>query len=92
MINKLSRQIVWHGTNQEALDLLGAVQHNCTCSVDDAAVLRDVCPAHQMLVEGQRLLDGLLFARSIAARLQREEFGSTRVKTSRRSRRVTRKQ
>jgi hypothetical protein len=31
------------------------------------------CAAHQMLVEDQRALNGLLFGRYLAARLRREE-------------------
>jgi hypothetical protein len=92
MINKLSGHIVWHGTNQESMDLLAAIQHNCTCSMNDAALRDGACPAHQMLVESQQLLDRLLFARSIAEQLKREEFGTPRMKTGRRSRRATRKE
>ena len=32
------------------------------------------CAAHRMLIEDQRAMDGLLFARRMADRLKREEF------------------
>jgi hypothetical protein len=42
------------------------------------------CPSHRMLVEDQRALDGLLFARRIAAQLRDEEWlVRTPVHTSR---------
>jgi hypothetical protein len=34
------------------------------------------CAAHQMLVEDQRALNGLLFGRYLAARLRREEWAT----------------
>jgi hypothetical protein len=63
----------WHGTRFEELDLLAVVRRHCTCEVDEDGVRLSVCPPHRMLLEDQRALDGLLFARRLARRLQAEE-------------------
>ena len=66
---------VWHGGEADILRLLQAVEHNCECS---RARYRDdrgsSCAAHQMLAFDQRALDGLLFARWLAAQLEDEEW------------------
>ncbi len=67
---------VWHGTYEESIELLGAVSHNCSCEFGDGGVLLASCASHRMLTESQRILDGLLFARRMAGRLRREEFGA----------------
>lgn len=63
--------IVWHGTTQESLALLAAVGSNCLCVFDfDAKGARvSVCDTHALLVQDQRVLNGLLFAGRIADRL-----------------------
>jgi hypothetical protein len=63
----------WHGTSREQLDLLAAVTRHCTCHTRTDGVRTIVCPPHRMLVEDQRALDGLLFAKRLAERLQDEE-------------------
>jgi len=65
--------VIWRGTPAESHALADAVDHNCACEfwMD---VRLTCCPAHRMLVEDQRALDGLLFARRIADRLRREEW------------------
>ncbi len=66
---------VWHGSEAEILRLLEAVEHNCECARGPRGeVRRPCCAAHQMLALDQRALDGLLFARWLAARLQDEEW------------------
>ena len=65
--------IVWHGTRQESLELLHAVQQHCTCEIDDGLMLT-VCAAHAMLARDQRAVDGLLFMRRLTERLLTEEF------------------
>lgn len=64
----------WHGTTAEAQLLVAAVNHYCTCVYDGGGALVAVCPAHRMLVEDQRALNGLLFARRIREQLIREEM------------------
>ena len=65
----------WHGSGLETQSLLEAVAHNCGCElgVSGASI---TCGAHQMLVDDQRALNGLLFGRYLAARLIREEVGA----------------
>ena len=66
--------VVWHGTEQESSDLVDAVTRNCACVFDPLGGRRTVCAPHRMLVQDQRALNGLLFARRIADRLRREEW------------------
>jgi hypothetical protein len=68
------RVSIWHGTAEEATDLLAAVEQHCTCRVDTSGVRRTSCAAHRMLFESQRVLDGLLFARGLADRWRRGEW------------------
>ena len=72
----MSTKVAWNGTQLEAVALLGAVAHNCACAVAPSTNRVSPCAAHQMLNE-QRVLDGLLFARHMAARLLIEEFSAT---------------
>ncbi len=69
--------VIWRGTAAESQALVDAIDHNCTCEFWRNVRLT-CCPAHRMLVEDQRALDGLLFARRIADRLRREEWTGTR--------------
>ena len=64
---------IWHGTNQESLELLRAVARNCACRVINGKTVSG-CAAHRMLAEDQRAIDGLLFGRTIVAHLLTEEF------------------
>ena len=68
----MRRRTVWHGTQDEAGELLQALSHHCTCNVSTAGVRAATCAPHQVLSD-QRILDGLLFARRIVARLRAEE-------------------
>jgi hypothetical protein len=67
-------ELIWNGTPEERLDLLAAVQHNCVCIFDAKGARVSVCEAHTMLVQHQRVLNGLLFARRIAKRFVGEEW------------------
>lgn len=67
----------WHGTRQEASELVEAIQHNCACAYSSAGARLRLCPAHRMLVEDQRALDGLVFARRISSSLRLEEWLAT---------------
>jgi hypothetical protein len=74
MQHNISTEAVWRGTQSEWLDLLHAIAHNCECHVDDMGVQLEACTSHRLLIGDQRALDGLLFARRIAGRMQRREF------------------
>ena len=63
----------WRGSLSQRSELLAALENNCTCTFD-RGVRTDVCASHLILIEDQRTLDGLLFAREIADRLRDEEF------------------
>lgn len=74
--------IAWHGSKQEALDLVDAVTHNCACEFSLAGVRLALCESHRMLVEDQRALDGLLFVRRMADRLRLQELTSVETAQS----------
>jgi hypothetical protein len=57
---------IWHGSETEALELLEAIAHNCSCELI-ATRERMGCSAHTMIAYDQRTLDGLLFARRMAS-------------------------
>ena len=76
----MSMQVVWHGTQQESFDLVNAIARNCTCEFGLMCVRLATCAPHRMLTEDQRALNGLLFARRMAERLNTEEF--TRAKNT----------
>lgn len=67
-------QVVWKGTVEEVEALTAALQRNCTCERNAAGIRLTTCPGHELFIESQRFVDDLLFARRIAARLQREEW------------------
>jgi hypothetical protein len=68
-----SLPIAWHGTRVETTSLLQAVANNCGCEFGLTGARISTCGAHQMLVDDQRALNRLLFARYLAPRLLREE-------------------
>ena len=65
--------VVWHGTADEALALLAAVDAHCTCRKQGNRRVTP-CPPHTMLALDQRAVDGLLFMRRLAQRLVAQEF------------------
>jgi hypothetical protein len=67
-------ELIWNGTPEERLELLSAVQRNCMCIIDVKGARVSVCGADTMLVQHQRVLNGLLFAGRIANRFIREEW------------------
>jgi len=69
----MAAMVIWHGTEPETAALLAAVENNCACARGVAGERVGCCPAHAMLVEDQRALDGLLFVRRLAGRLRLEE-------------------
>ena len=72
----MSNPIVWHGTRGEFGELLEVVGKYCNCATDAKGERTTTCEPHRMVVEDQRAVDGLLFARHIASRLRLEELGS----------------
>jgi hypothetical protein len=73
----MNADLMWHGTENEWDELIVAVARNCTCGNRRSPRERR-CPAHQLL-DDQRPLDGLLFARHIAPRLMQEEMAERLV-------------
>lgn len=69
--------IIWHGTQDESFALVSAISRNCSCEFGVLGVRTRVCIPHQMLLEDQRALNGLLFARRMADRLREEEFSTS---------------
>src|SRR5207237_395560 len=72
--HRMATSVLWHGSQTEALELLQALSRNCSCVVTAEGVRLSTCAPHEMLSSDQRAIDGLLFARRIAARLRLEEF------------------
>ncbi len=64
---------IWHGSEQEAAELLEAVGRHCQCQGQEGE-RRTPCAPHAMIFSDQRALDGLLFARRPVDRLRTEEF------------------
>src|SRR5438034_7913229 len=58
-----------------------ALSRNCSCVVTAEGVRLSTCAPHEMLSSDQRAIDGLLFARRIAAQL-RTDRKSTRLNSS----------
>jgi hypothetical protein len=67
----------WHGTSEEALELVNVIARNCACTIGSSGERLQVCAPHEMLTGDQRALDGLLFARRMVERLRTEEFEVT---------------
>lgn len=70
----MAQLAVWHGSEADIMRLIQAVEHNCTCARGGGGERRSCCSAHAMLAFDQRALDGLLFMRSLADRLENEEW------------------
>ena len=65
--------VTWHGTENESLELLVSLSQHCACEYTRQGERTAVCSSHRLL-EDQRALDGLVFARRIRATLMREEL------------------
>jgi hypothetical protein len=66
---------VWHGSAQETTDLVTAITRNCQCEFGAMGVRLTTCPAHKMMLNDQRALNGLLFVRrKLLNRCERAEF------------------
>ena len=69
--------VYWHGTRQEASELLYEISVHCSCEPPAGSPRPERCAPHRMLVEDQRAVNGLLFGRKIAGRLLLEEWDLT---------------
>jgi hypothetical protein len=54
--------VIFHGTEAEARELLEAIRRSCTCCLHSNGQPDGSCSAHRVLAD-QRALDGLLFVR-----------------------------
>jgi hypothetical protein len=70
----MTTNVVWHGSESESRDLVKALEHNCTCVISADGVRTTTCPPHKALIEDQRFVDGVLYARHISGRLIAEEW------------------
>ncbi len=75
----MANRTVFNGTQREGVDLLNAIARYCTCEFGLMGVRLATCAPHRMLVDDQRALDGLLFARRMADRWRLEEFSQIRA-------------
>lgn len=55
----MATPVIFHGTQQEAYDLVAALQHNCTCDAEK----KMVCDGHKAMKDSQSFVDHMLFAR-----------------------------
>ena len=82
----MDRQIMWHGTEDEAIALLRAMDRVCTaqggdgerCAFGPRGERLRTCATHRLLLD-QRALDGLVWMRRAADRLRAEELGLSHV-------------
>ena len=71
---QLRTRVQWHGTHAEGVELVETLGRHCSCEFTAQHRRVFVCAPHEMFISDQRAIDGLLFARRIAARLRSEEF------------------
>ena len=69
-------QTLFYGTQEETIALVNAIARNCGCSFGLMGVRTSTCVPHEMLVNDQRALNGLLWMHRDAKRLRREEFST----------------
>jgi hypothetical protein len=67
-------QVVFHGSQTEAADLVNAIARNCACVYGLMGVCTSTCASHDMLISDQRAMNGLVWMHRDAKRLRREEF------------------
>lgn len=70
---------VWRGTEEELSLLQQIICRNGDCSCPDDGEWLPGCAVHRKIADDQRLLNGLVFARRIARRLEAEEKTRQRV-------------
>jgi hypothetical protein len=71
---QLTTTVQWHGTRPEGVELAATLDRHCSCEFNEQGRRVSICAPHAILISDQRAVDGLLFARRIAARLRTEEF------------------
>src|SRR5262245_52824524 len=59
-VRPMATNVLWHGSQTEALELLQALSRNCSCVVTAEGVRLSTCAPHEMLSSDQRAIDGLL--------------------------------
>jgi hypothetical protein len=69
----------WSGTQSEYLDLMRVLNRNCGCQFGLMGVRLSRCSTHD-LIDDQRVLNGLVYARRIAATLRDEESLAPRLR------------
>ena len=72
----MTQLAIWHGTQSESFELVSAITHHCGCEFGLMGARLSTCAPHRMLVEDQRALNGLLFARRMVERLRQEEWAA----------------
>lgn len=78
----MPRPTIWHGSEAQAIELLRAIAHHCSCAFSATGERLGSCSVHTMLAYDQRALDGLLFARHMSSRWSNEEWCSTLPESS----------
>jgi len=71
---QMSTQVAWNGAQDDSFAVVNAIARNCVCEFGLMGVRRSACASHRMLMEDQRALNALLFARRLFDRLKREEL------------------
>lgn len=69
----IPRSLAWHGTEEEAYDLHAAMANNCAWPECEPDWIAKDCPVHGIL-DDQKTLDRLVFARRYAERLDDQEW------------------
>ena len=76
----MARETIWHGTPDETLAFVAAVERYCRetgegdhCQYSPEGKRSRTCAAHEMMLHDQRAADGLVFMRRKADCLKREE-------------------
>lgn len=65
---------IWHGSPEEAEALNTVLSRNCDCDYETDGRRVRTCGGHDMLLNDQRALDGLMFGRRLQDRLEAEEW------------------
>jgi len=78
----IREQTIFHGTPDETIALMAAVDRFCDCTYSEEGDYRNTtCSAHRMMVEDQRALNGLLWWRRFWAQ-HLPEAGLRRISSS----------
>ena len=69
----MTADVIFHGNQKEAFEIVEAIQHNCGCDFGPGNVRTSTCAPHDALIHDQRYVNGLLFVRTLRLQLQAEE-------------------